>query len=175
VRATSTEAQLRDNSVLTQRVCEVDGSRTGASYVPGLNISRVMTALMVGATRPEPDVARPGYRSRPGRPFAPQTQYKCGKSGIWNNHPLGKPRYDQRLLLAPASRLRWIELAVETSLSNGAHMLVHSAADGSTKTGHPRDGMAAAGSVPNRGPEGMTRASGNEVMRRAGTTGAEAG
>jgi hypothetical protein len=30
--------------------------------------------------------------------------------------------------------LRWSEMAAETSLSNGTQMLVHSAADGSTKT-----------------------------------------
>jgi hypothetical protein len=33
-------------------------------------------------------------------------------------------------------------MAVETSLSNGTQMLVHSAADGSTTAGHPRDGTA---------------------------------
>src|SRR5215216_4375087 len=32
-----------------------------------------------------------------------------------------------------------------------------------------------AGSVPNRGPEGMTRTCKNKVMRRAGMTGVEAG
>jgi hypothetical protein len=34
VRATSTEAQMRDSSGLTLRFCEVDGFRTGVSHVP---------------------------------------------------------------------------------------------------------------------------------------------
>jgi hypothetical protein len=82
--------------------------------------------------RPAADIARPGCPSQPGPPFAHKTQYKCGNSRVWNNYPLGKPGYDQRLLLAPASRLRWSEMAAETGLSNGAQMLVHSTADGST-------------------------------------------
>jgi hypothetical protein len=122
--------------------------------------------------RPAADVARPGCPAGRAHLSRRKTQYKCGNSRVWNNYPLGKPRYDQRLLLAPASRPRWSEMAAETGLSNGAQMLVHSTADGSTTCGHPRDGMAETGSVPNRGPEGMTRTCKNEVMRR---TGAEAG
>ena len=82
--------------------------------------------------RPAADVARPGCPA--GRAYLSRrkTQYKCGNSRVWNNYPLGKPGYDQRLLLAPASRLRWSETAAETGLSNGAQMLVHSTADGST-------------------------------------------
>jgi hypothetical protein len=45
VRATLTEAQMRDDLVLTLRLCEVDGFRTGVSHVPGLDASPVMTAL----------------------------------------------------------------------------------------------------------------------------------
>src|SRR5438477_12410646 len=63
----------------------------------------------------------------------------------------------------------------KTGLSNGTQMLVYFAAYGSTKTPAIRDGAAAAGSVPNRGPEGMMRTCENGVMRRAGTTGAEVG
>jgi hypothetical protein len=172
VRATSAEAQLRDNPVLTLRI------PNRRQPCPRNKHSRVMTALSGWSrrgvrSRTSPDAVAPG---RPGRRlWRHKTQYKCGKSWIWNNHPLGKPGYDQRLLLAPASRLRWIELAVETSLSNGTHMLVHSAADGSTKAGHPRDGMALPEAFRTVGPEGMTRAGGNEVMRQAGATGAEAG
>src|SRR5215207_839474 len=89
--------------------------------------------------------------------------------------PVREGKVPSRAIAIPASWLRWSEMAAETSLSNGTQMLVHSAADGSTTAGHPRDGTAAAGSVPNRGPEGVMRTCKNGVMRRAGTTSAEAG
>src|SRR5215217_1123548 len=89
--------------------------------------------------------------------------------------PVREAKVPSAAITTPASWLRWSEMAAETGLSNGTQMLVHSAADGSTTAGHPRDGAAAAGSVPNRGPEGMMRTCKNEVMRRAGTAGTEAG
>jgi len=63
-----------------------------------------------------------------------RTQYKCGQSGVRNNHPLGKTGYDWRLLLASGSSLSWEQEAAGTGLSNGDQMLVHSATDGSNKT-----------------------------------------
>jgi hypothetical protein len=103
VRATSTEAQMRDSSGLTLPLCEVDGFRTGVSHVPGLNTSRVMTALSGWSrrrVRSRASLARavPVDRACLSRH---KTQYKCGNSRVRNNHPLGKPRYDQRLLLHP--------------------------------------------------------------------------
>jgi hypothetical protein len=130
---------------------------------------------MVAATRPEPDVAGPAAATGRGGFSRRKTQYKCGNSRVWNNYPLGKPRYDQRLLLAPAPWLRWSEMAAETGLSNGAQNACSFHCRWIHDAGRPRDGTAAAGSVPNRGPEGMTRTCKNGVMRRAGTTGAEAG
>lgn len=63
-----------------------------------------------------------------------RTQYKCGQSGVRNNHPLGKTGYDWRLLLASGSSLSWEQEAAGTGLSNGVQMLVHSATDGSSET-----------------------------------------
>jgi hypothetical protein len=152
----------------------VDEFRTGVSYVSGLNTSRVMTALSGWSrrrvrSRTLPGAVVPASRARLSRR---KTQYKCGNSRVWNNHPLGKPRYDQRLLLAPAPWLRWSEMAAETGLSNGAQNACSFHCRWIHDAGRPRDGTAAAGSVPNRGPEGMTRTCKNGVVRRAGTTGA---
>jgi hypothetical protein len=86
-----------------------------------------------------------------------KTQYKCGNSRLWNNHPLGKPGYDQRILLACTSHcFRWSEKAAETSLSSGTQMH-YSAADGSTK-------LPAIRAMEWPRPE---------ALGRAGTTGAE--
>jgi hypothetical protein len=74
----------------------------------------------------------------------------------------------------PPHGFRWSEKAAETGLSNGAQMLVHSAADGSTKTPAIR-AMARQLLEAFRALEGMTRTLGNEAKRRAGTTGAEVG
>ena len=80
--------------------------------------------------------ALPGLAAAAGRArlLRCKTQYKCGNSRFWNNHPLGKPGYDQRLSLAPPYCFRWSERAAEAGPSNGAHMLVPSAADGSPTT-----------------------------------------
>ena len=84
-----------------------------ASFPPrNVLSSRYPTRL--GAASPAPAIPE-AFRKRtlPGRaaPAGParlprcKTQYKCGKSRLRNNHPLGKPGYDQRLLLAPGSLL----------------------------------------------------------------------
>src|SRR5215213_2327328 len=130
---------------------------------------------MAAAPRPEPDVARPGCRSRPSLPFVPQNSVLMRKFTGLEQPPVREAKVRSAAIATPALWLRWSEMAAETSLSNGTQMLVHSAAHEFTTAGHPRDGTAAAGSVPNRGPEGMMRTCKNEVMRRAGTTGAEAG
>jgi hypothetical protein len=51
---------------------------------------------------PGPDVGGRAAPAGPARLPRCKTQYKCGNSRLWHNHPLGKPGYDQRLLLAPA-------------------------------------------------------------------------
>jgi hypothetical protein len=78
------------------------------------------------------------------------------------------------------ARIRFIAFveakAAGTGLSNGVHMLVHSATDGSTKT-------ATIAAMARRlqeafrtvGLKGMTPTCGNGVMWRAGPTGAEVG
>ena len=103
VRATSTEAQMRDNSVLTLRFCRsMDSNRR--QLCPGPTTSRVMTALSGWSRRRVRSRTSPGPAPATGRAGLSRhkTQYKCGNSRFWHNHPLGKPRYDQRLLLAPA-------------------------------------------------------------------------
>ena len=115
----------------------------GVSSFPPRNVLSSRHPTRLGAaspTRAIPEAFRkrtlPGRAAQPARLAfrAAKTQYKCGKSRLRNNHPLGKPGYDQRLLLAPGSLLRWSEKAAATGLSNGVQMLVHSATDGSTKT-----------------------------------------
>ena len=113
-----------------------------ASFPPrNVLSSRYPTRL--GAASPAPAIPEafrkrtlPGPSGPAGAARLPRckTQYKCGNSRLRNNHPLGKPGYDHRLLLAPGSLLRWSEKAAATGLSNGVQMLVHSATDGSTKT-----------------------------------------
>ena len=145
VHATSTEAQMRDNSILTLRFCQLDGSeeatdaglcvfrpRPRSNSPPGERRVRCAVAAWASnaSSRPVtscaaatpramarlPDPAIPeAFRKRtlpgPAAPAGParlprcKTQYKCGKSRLRNNHPLGKPGYDQRLLLAPGSLL----------------------------------------------------------------------
>ena len=114
--------------------------RGGGLKPPSRRITSPTPRALAGSpTRAIPEAFGSG-RCRPGCPAGParlprcKTQYKCGKSRVRNNHPLGKPGYDQRLLLAPGSLLRWSEKAAATGLSNGVQMLVHSATDGSTKT-----------------------------------------
>jgi len=102
--------------------------------------------------------ALPGPVAPAGRARLPRckTQYKCGNSRLRNNHPLGKPGYDQPLLLAPALllSLEWKgcwnrPFEWRSNACSFRSRWIHE------DPGHPRDGAAAAGSVPNRGPEGM--------------------
>ena len=147
VRATSTEAQMRDNSVLTLGVGPPSAPQCPARPLPhapsrGFPDLRfppppsfpakagypVRRSFSVQSLLPlEYWITRPSAQLRTRRvmtvlcgglrqrtllgPVAPaggarvrrcKTQYKCGKSRVRNNHPLGKPGYDQRLLLAPA-------------------------------------------------------------------------
>jgi len=129
------------------------------------------------ATRRATESGRCPARLRPAgraRLLSCQTQYKCGQSGVRNNHPLGKTGYDGRLLLASGSSLSWEQGAAGTGLSNGVQMLVDSATDGSTKTAAINAMARPAGaSASNCRPEGMTPTCANQAMRRAGTTGAE--
>jgi hypothetical protein len=100
VRATSTETrQLGFDAA----VLPLDACRSGASHVSGPNTLRVRTALrgwllrrIRSRTSPGPTV--PACRASLSRR---KTQYKCGNSWVWNNHPLGKARYHQELLLHP--------------------------------------------------------------------------
>jgi hypothetical protein len=73
VRATLTEAQMRDDLVLTLRLCEVDGFRTGVSHVPGLDASPVMTALSGWSRRHIRSRTSLARLPQPAdQPFAPQ-------------------------------------------------------------------------------------------------------
>jgi len=89
------------------------------------------------ATRRATESGRCPARLRPAgraRLLSCQTQYKCGQSGVRNNHPLGKTEYDWWLLLAPVHRFRGSKRLPAPAISNGVQMLVHSVTDGSTKT-----------------------------------------
>ena len=84
---------------------------TSKAFLPPGNVLRSRQPTPRGAASlilaiPDPrgaDVARPGCPSWPGSPpVSRKTQYKCGKSRVENNHPLGKPEYNKGLLPAPA-------------------------------------------------------------------------
>jgi len=77
----------------------------------------------------------PGLVAPAGRARLPRqkTQYKCGQSGVRNNHPLGKARV-RSVAIARTRLIAFVGVKrLRTGLSNGAQMLVHSATDGSTK------------------------------------------
>jgi hypothetical protein len=143
--------EMHDDAVLTvahspARRVSTEWIRVSASFVfrprsDGRADMRLphgsMTRLRCPPLQEASESGRCPARLRPAgraRLLSSKTQYKCGQSGVRNNHPLGKTKYDRWLLLASGSSLSWKQKAAGTGLSNGVHMLVHSATDGSTKT-----------------------------------------
>jgi hypothetical protein len=114
---------------------------------------------------------------RPGSPSAPQNSVQM-RIIRGSKQP---PVREARLRSAAIARtlpycFRWSEKAAETGPSNGAHMLVHSAADGLTKTpAIPAMERRLQEAFRTVGLMGMTPNCGNGVTRRAGPTGAEVG
>jgi len=103
-----------------------------------------------------------------------RAQYKCGQSGVRNNHPLGKTGYVWRLLLC----IRFIAFVGARGCRHRPFEWRSNACSFRDRWvqqdgGHACDGAAAGASVSNCGPESMTPICGNQAMLQAGTTGAE--
>jgi hypothetical protein len=166
----------RTQTRVQRRVCG-GGSKT---CLPPRYILRATTPACHGAApltsagflrRPGADVAGPGS---PGRvsPFGPQNSVEMRKCPGLEQPPVREAKVRSAAIARTRSRLRWSEMAAETGPSNGAQDACSFHCRWIHDAGLPRDGTAAAGSIPNRELEGMTRTCKNEVMRR---TGAEAG
>ena len=98
--------------------------------------------------KPEADVARPGCAHRPGSPSALQNSVQMRKSGVRNNHPLGKTGYEgghAQRLIAFVERRGCRNRPFEWRLNACSFRYRWTHED----PGHPCDGAAAAGSALN--------------------------